>query len=398
MSTFYIDTTNFVTASSLWTDSNLTVIAPDGFYQKDGFYREMVNGELLPSEICPACLLPCGGSISANGNQGVYYLNMDLGNSTGATVIKFNVVGIPDGIEVTYNSVVYDELSSPVYGYLKGFIGRESSNCGLPISPSDPDFTGTLNVFEYQGTGFVATGTTESVSVPSTQVSLTPNVPGTSVMVVPKVAISPSNISLKMIGPCSGTAFSIQVLCPAPLPSFTGSEVRSSSSDACNQPKTTTYYYYDTNNSGGVEPNTTDWVFTDVNGVNRLPAGFYSLPSDQQIEVGVNGVVINKGACTFSSFTIYWNTATSPNQYGWDSSILACTGTGAPLTVYITGTATSLFDAVVTQGKFLYTDSGTTTFLDGNNTWYKTASGANQGGMFQVGVNGDVFNWNNSCI
>jgi hypothetical protein len=99
----------------------------------------------------------------------------------------------------------------------------------------------------------------------------------------------------------------------------------------------------------------------------------------------------------FSQFTIFWNTSTSPNQYGWDSSSLACAGTGAPLTVYINGTATSLVDAVVTQGKSLYKDSAKTQLLNGNNTWFKTASGANQGGKFQVGTAGDVFNFSSSC-
>lgn len=62
MATYYIDTNNFSTATSIWTNSNLTIKAGDGFYQKDGFYREMSGGELLPSTVCPACPAPtCPG-------------------------------------------------------------------------------------------------------------------------------------------------------------------------------------------------------------------------------------------------------------------------------------------------------------------------------------------------
>lgn len=241
MSTFYIDTTSFTTASSIWTDANLISKAPNGFYQKNGVYRRMANGELLPAEICPSC----------------------------------------------------------------------ETN---------------------------------------------------------------------------------------PLPAFTASSVQATSSIACSQLKNSQYYFDDINSSGGTAPNVGDGVYLDQFGVNKLPAGFYSLPSGQYIEVDSIGLVISSGSCALSQFTIYWNTATSPNQYGWDSSSLACAGTGAPFTVHINGTASSLFDAVVTQGKSLYRDSAKTILFNGNNTWFKTTNGANQGGVFQIGVSGDVFNWNNSCI
>jgi len=58
MATYYTDTNDFSTATSIWTNSNLTIKAEDGFYQKDGLYREMSGGELLPSTICPACPPP----------------------------------------------------------------------------------------------------------------------------------------------------------------------------------------------------------------------------------------------------------------------------------------------------------------------------------------------------
>jgi hypothetical protein len=137
-------------------------------------------------------------------------------------------------------------------------------------------------------------------------------------------------------------------------------------------------------------------VFVDQNGVSKLPAGFYKVSSSVYIEVGPNGTVISTGTCStsFDSFTIFFDSSTSPNTYGFSDRASACAGTGVPLTVYITGTVSSIEEAVTT-GKFLYTDSGRTISLDGNNTYYKTASTG--GDTFQVGIAGDMFNWGGPC-
>jgi hypothetical protein len=99
---------------------------------------------------------------------------------------------------------------------------------------------------------------------------------------------------------------------------------------------------------------------------------------------------------TFNEFFIYWNTSTQPDQFGWGSGTLACAGTGAPLKVYINGTATSLNDAVI-SGKTFYKDPSRTIELNGGNTHYKSVSQANQGSTFQVGVAGDAFGGFNNC-
>lgn len=239
MPTYYIDTNSLATATSIWSDANLTIKAANGFYQKDGIYRQMSNGELLASKNCPEC---------------------------------FNEFG--------------------------------SSSVGVD----------------------------------------------------------------------SGTACSSTI----------------------NQS-----YYFD-NVDGGIgetEPEIGDLVFTNNTGTTPLAAGFYKLVSGQYIQVNSSGVVIAKGTCPAneSQFTIYFDLSTSPNTYGWSSSTAACAGTGTPLTVYIIGTATSLYDAVVTGGKALYTNVARTTLLNGNNTWYKTTSAPGTGEKFQVGTAGDTSVWGFNC-
>ena len=44
---YYIDTNNFSTATAVWSDSNLTIKAPDGFYSFSGTYRQQFDGFLL---------------------------------------------------------------------------------------------------------------------------------------------------------------------------------------------------------------------------------------------------------------------------------------------------------------------------------------------------------------
>ncbi len=98
-----------------------------------------------------------------------------------------------------------------------------------------------------------------------------------------------------------------------------------------------------------------------------------------------------------SQFTIYFDSSTTPDTFGWASSVAACAGTGTLLTVYITGSAIDLYDAVVTQGKSLYTNVGLTTLLNGNNTWYKTVSAPASGESFLVDGVGVTSSWGGPC-
>lgn len=128
--------------------------------------------------------------------------------------------------------------------------------------------------------------------------------------------------------------------------------------------------------------------------------GFYSDGTIVREQSG--GVLLPQSSCpscaATQSFIIYFDVTTSPpNTYGWASSSAACAGTGTPLTVYIIGTATDLYDAVVTKGKALYTNSITTILLNGNDTWYKTVSAPASGQSFQVSAIGETSAWGGPC-
>lgn len=239
MATYYIDTNSLATATSIWTNANLTVKAPNGFYQKDGVYRQMSGGELLPIQNCPDCFYSFGSSLVA---------------------------------------------------------GSSATACGLDITET---------------------------------------------------------------------------------------------------------YYFD-NVDGGVgesEPEVGDLVFSDSEGTTPLGVGFYKMVSGNYIQVDSSGEVIAVGTCPSDEdqFTIYFDVTTSPNTYGWSNSTAACAGTGTPLTVYIIGGSSSLYDAVITDGKALYINAGRTILLAGGNTWFKTTSAPATGETFQVSSVGEVPLWGGTC-
>ena len=298
--TFYLDAPSLSTATVVYSNAALTTVAANGFYADGSIVRQQASGVLLPQQNCPACAVPCGGTISASGNQGIYYLDIDLGSNTGAVIITFDPFGIPDGILGVYNSIVYNGLSSPVWGWRQGtaglatYIGSTGQDCGIVAgSPY------TLNEFDYDGSSFVALGTQTTVTVLAGQMQLTGSGPGNSIMVIPKTAASPSVLNLSFIGPCSGTAFTISVACPAALPSFASSTVTANSTLACAAAISPTYYVaYVTGGSGVL--GLYDLVFSDANGQSKLGAGYYKTTAagaNNWYRVDSNGAIIQFGTC-----------------------------------------------------------------------------------------------------
>lgn len=398
-STYYLNGPSLGSATAVFTNAALTVCAADGFYSDGVIVREQVSCVLVPQQTCPSCSIVCGGTISASGNQGVYYLNVNLGAPTGAVIVEFEPLSVPDGISALFNSVIYNGLSSPTDGWLQGtaslptYVGDTTFDCGIVAgSPY------TLDEFQYNGTTFGALGTTENVSVAAGQMQLTASAPGNCIMVIPKTASSPSILNLTFIGPCSGTVFNVSVLCPAALTSFSSSTINVSSAAACSATINQTYYVAHVNGAGGTL-GLYDLVFSDVNGQFKLNAGYYQTNdagTNEWFQVDANGVIIAFGDCLYSQFTIYFDVTTSPNTYGWASPAAACAATGNALLVYINGLAADLND-VDSQGLALYMDVLYATPLNGNNTWYKTVSAPSSGESFQVDASGFISAFGAPC-
>lgn len=300
---YYLNAPSFGSATAVFTDSGLSVCAADGFYSDGFIVREQVDCVLLPQQTCSTCGTPCGTTINASGGQGIYLLNLESGVDIGAIIIRFNPFGFPDGIKASFGSSIFNKLSSPVDGLHQSsnagaltFVGETSAGCEIS-GVTYPALTEYL----YDGTSFVATGNTQSLTIAPGDVSLGASAPGNTMMVIPKLTSSPSIINFEVVGPCSGTAWSMSVACPALLTGFSASLAAGSSVTACSLGKTATYYNASLNDTPGTV-GLYDFVFSDAYGVSKLPAGFYLADGsisggNDWFQVSSDGIVVSIGMC-----------------------------------------------------------------------------------------------------
>lgn len=106
-SNYYIDTNDFSTAASVWTDLNLTIKAPDGFYSFFGNYRQQLNGILLAIDSCTpqsncvinfgASMVPCIGGTVDEYMEGYVYLDNPVTVDTEFVIIANYIPGTTVG-------------------------------------------------------------------------------------------------------------------------------------------------------------------------------------------------------------------------------------------------------------------------------------------------------------
>tara|TARA_B110000977_G_scaffold197174_1_gene279083 strand:- start:769 stop:1692 length:924 start_codon:yes stop_codon:yes gene_type:complete len=300
----YIDSNNFLTAISVYNEEALLTLATDGYYQNNGTYRRQLNGLLGPSVLCADCAEPCGESVNIpNGQQGYYNLDFSTGetvNDVGAILIYFNPQSVPDGIRVLYDNVYYNAVSAPIDGRIQStsgvadaftILGNPASTC-VPTTPN----TTSYNYFD----GFNENGwITGSPTPQSITINFGDDQRGGqnqySTLVIPKPNATPGVVNLQVLGPCSGTAWNVEVSCPEVLPSFT-STLNQGTSTSCGT-ASNTYYFAKHRLETNTYPIVTSWVFSDENGQNVLANGNYAMSSGDVITV-LLGVVTAIQSCT----------------------------------------------------------------------------------------------------
>ena len=295
--TYYLNAPSLGSATSVFLDPYLSICAPDGYYSDGVITRQQVSCVLYADVPCAICGIPCGEITSVTGAQGYYNMNIDAGASTGAIVVKFRPYGIPNGIQVLFNSTVFNKFSSPLYGLLAGppglpiYLGNQGNDCGLIANSPF-----TLNKFLFNGSSFIPTGSTESVTVLLSQMFLTtPSDPAMCVMVIPKTSATPTDVQVTIIGPCADDSFAIQVGCPTKLPDCSSTEAGELAT-LCTMPETSLFYNAAVSGDG-FTLGLYDYVFIDSNGEFPLPDGYYktsthvTAPNDT-IQV-LNGVIVD---------------------------------------------------------------------------------------------------------
>lgn len=388
-SSYYLNAPSLGSATSVFSDAGLTTFATDGFYSDGIISREQVSGILLPQQTCPSCTTPCGTTISASGTQGIYLLDIDTGTtagSVGAVIIRFDPAAIPDGIRATLGASVYNKLTSPVDGLHESstsgnftYVGRISSDCGI----SGTTYPALIE-YLYNGTSFVTTGNTQSVTVNPGDVSLGVSAPGNCLMVIPKLTASPSTINFEVVGPCSGTAWDMTVNCPVLLTGFSSSVMAVSSVAVCELSETVTYYNASLANTPGTV-GLYDFVYSDAYGQTELPAGYYLatgsiVGGNDWFQVDSNGVVIALGVCVAISYNCVLGVCTDPGDgSGTYPTLIACEAAcGPPVYAYSVRLSNSLVtictdpivtvwstSLILTTGDTIYYDSALTTLVTG---------------------------------
>jgi len=297
--TYYLNGPTLSLATSVFLDSGMTLCAPDGFYSDGTVSREQVGCVLLPAVECPTCGDQCGESIvDLVSNNGVYYVDFDSGTAeAGVIVINLDVDLSVCGIKVDYNGSTYNELSSPIHGYLCGtagtsytYIGGVSYDCGIEGTPY------TLDEYEYVSPSYNPLGTTIGVTPQPSELALTASDPGLCVMVIPKGNTTPSSVAVTVVGPCPGSVGRLSVSCPIKIPSFIGSDraITVFPEVFCQLPTSTTYYVVPVNGDG-ITLGLYDWVFSDKYASIKLEDGYYkstSVPSPYDTFQVQNGVII----------------------------------------------------------------------------------------------------------
>lgn len=299
---YYLDAGTLSAATSIFLDSLLTTIVPDGFYSDAIVTREMVGGILLPAQECVSCADACDNPITSALGPGLYQIDTNTGTATGAIRVYFNPLTKPNGIKAVYNGQVYNKLSSPLDGVHQStgalnytFVGESADDCGISGTTYP-----ALPVYKYQpGVGFDLQPLTQSLAVAAGDVSLSAGPSASSMlMVIPKPTATPSIINLYIAAPCDDDNFSITVSCAEPLMPFDSSLPVAGCEEAC--AASITQQYYVATLSGGTTVGIYDYVFYDGFGQTSLPDGFYGVWINEVhycMQV-VNGVILSLDPCS----------------------------------------------------------------------------------------------------
>jgi hypothetical protein len=153
--------------------------------------------------------ISCGNSFTASGSTGIYEVTINLGTDTGWAGIEYNAQSIPDRFQIIYD----------------GSIVADSKYVGDSISPGPPtSYSGllgdkTLMLYQFNGTGFESTGTTQNITIVQEDIANNTTEPtdGNGILLFNKTTSVPATMTLRVTGPVGSTAWGLtNIICPTP--------------------------------------------------------------------------------------------------------------------------------------------------------------------------------------
>lgn len=308
---YYINGATLATATAVFTDADLTVCAPDGWYSDGTIVRQQTSCSLGIVVDC-SCALTCVGNPSVGGTTGIYSVEVDTGLSTdvGAVLIYFTPTDVPIGVRATLGVTNENRVTSDFDGFhgntsltnLTSFtiVGRDSS---VSTCPNFTTATPT-NFTEYTyntGTSTFVAGGTQIVTTNPADVSLSNSfTPSTTryMMVIPKLASSGGNIlDVEVLGVCTDSAWDVEMRCPLLLTGFDASPL---GADCTETDLPQTFFNAPLDGTSFGDPSLYDFIFREPYGRLRVLAGTYKISptsGDKLITVDSNGVIINITSC-----------------------------------------------------------------------------------------------------
>ena len=253
----------------------------------------------------PVVAIPCDNPPNIPpGAPGRYDITYDVGNDPdelGAIIVYFNPAGIPDGVRVQHNGNFYNRLYSPT---LTTTTPLQSPNGNMAFTtlgnnaPFASTTTNTYNLNELSNTNpavWLPNGTTTATY--TTGDYLFGGANQWNLIVIPKTNVSATSLLVESVGWNGGTVFTVDIECPAPLPSFSGVSGTKLCSIATEE-----YYFARFRNQSNTFPAQNNPVFTDPNGQNVFSPGAgnatdISMSNGNVITV-TDGMVTNIVACT----------------------------------------------------------------------------------------------------
>ncbi len=318
--TYYINAQDFSNATSIFTDADMTNIAPDGTYQFNGVYRTMSSGDLGSPFFCATCCAGCSATYtypipSAKNQKSTVCSSIGVTTNT-AIVIKFKYtssnsqdLGFPLGLQATYNSQEYQGVTSNRFGYLPElYIG--STNVVL-----SSDLAGTYSLDGLSWlpmTSSFVDSADETVTIAQSDMSSIIGNPDECYMLISKTA-TVDTVDVEVFSPrptnvlpsSSGGGCDITIPCPVGLAKITTSTTQATKVLACGESLDEIAYIMRVNSSSGL-PRMFDRVFSDPAGLTPLAEGYYTLSNTYSGAastkawmhvVGANGVVQAVGTC-----------------------------------------------------------------------------------------------------
>jgi len=304
LGTYYIDAEFLSGATAVFTDANMTIKAPDGYYSDGSTVRQQVSGVLGISIICPTCSVSCGIAINRASDDAIYDITFNTSTDTGCTIIYFEPYTRPHGIRATFNSNEYNELTSITEGYLAStdpssytYIGTTAEDCGIGATLDAGGYTG-IDEYSFDGSSFVLSGSSGVVTGTSADVVTTVANPAYSTLYIPKTLTSPSDMNIQIFAPCPVSEFNIDINCPVLL---TGIPTSDPSPADCNTAPLI-HTFYNVPNRGGTAgfPAVNEFFVSDPYGNARVAAGDYTIEVAglrYEITVSSDGIITSLAAC-----------------------------------------------------------------------------------------------------